>query len=150
MLVKQVDLARKLGVSKAAVGQAVKAGSLVRQADGLVDTKDPENAAYLARFTAHRGKQRPRRTPSSPARAAAMLSKVTAKFEKDVSAYNLRIKDTAPRYVLDAIARVYLDSACKSLASVPSRKYVANIIKGCHSDGRRNPCHSEGRSSRSY
>lgn len=68
-IISRAELAKVLGISRAAVTMGIKAGRLVSRSDGAIDTTNPTNAAYIKGPRGPHG-SKPRATPppeTSPA-----------------------------------------------------------------------------------
>lgn len=96
MVLKQADLARRLGVDRSAISRAIERGKLEPLPDGTIDTDNPTNKVYLSKWSAHRGKTRAEAAPVSPGRAAAQLSRARAEYRRKLGRYLRRKSDHLP------------------------------------------------------
>jgi len=96
MVLKQADLARRLGVDRSAISRALERGKLESLPDGTIDTENATNKRYLSRWTAHRGKTRSQPAPVSPNRAAAQLARARAEYGRKRSRFLRRKAEHLP------------------------------------------------------
>lgn len=90
MSLRPKELADRLGVTKAAVSQAVARGRLVAGPDGSIDPEHPQNKEFLRRWTLHRGKSRPGFSAGGPERAVALLERAVAAYARRLAEYKTR------------------------------------------------------------
>ncbi|MGD9938763.1 MAG: hypothetical protein AB7T74_03055 [Clostridia bacterium] len=117
----QAALARRLGISKSAVTQAVQLGKLNTRPDGKIDPAGPQSQAYLSRFTLHRGKQRPEPVAQTPEAVEGQRRKLQAQFAriqaKMIRRKKLFIRSEPVHAVLDATRQTLI----AGLRKMPTR-----------------------------
>lgn len=99
MVLKQAELARRLGVDRSAISRAIERGKLETLPDGKLDTESTLNRAYLAKWSAHRGKARSM-APMTPGRAEAMLRRARAAYGKGLARFRRRKSALMPADIL--------------------------------------------------
>lgn len=117
--IKPARLADRLGIGRSAISNAIKKGSLDILEDGSIDLDGGRSAAYLARFTMHRGKKRAAGPVAAPEATAARLFKLKAQYAKAHASLLRRKSEVIPARIHREAVTALLGTIAAGLEAIP-------------------------------
>lgn len=126
MKLTAASLARRLGVSDAAISQAQARGRLYYvKGTHLIDTSDRRNTSYLSKMTGHRGKQRERPAPA-PERAAALSKRLRSEYALRKQRVSLLLGGVVLRRMGNEAFSLFMHALSEELRLIPARLTAKN------------------------
>lgn len=121
-VISQSGLAKRLGVTRAAIQNAASAGKLDRLPDGGIDLDGAATRAYCAKFTLHRGKAAPKGRPEAltPEAMEAQRHRVQSQYGRLYAKFTERRAKYTPAPPFYAAARRMLEQLRAALAALPA------------------------------
>jgi len=121
--ITQAKLAKRLAVSRSAIGNAAAKGKIGLTSDGLVDLEAPATREYVSSFSLHRGKARTE--ASSPERVAAQIARTCATYSRRLLRFKRRKAELIGAEEVATSNAAMLAALREGLALLPARVNLA-------------------------